>query len=90
VPPVSDAQYAADLRSLIPHSIGLPMPQAQRAIEDRENKLIAAASSLKVVGDNHEPEPLRPRDFRIPLRKPPQSTKRRTPRSRKKSRGSKN
>jgi hypothetical protein len=75
--PVSDAQYAADLRVLIPHSVGLPMAQARRAIEERENKLIAAASTMKVVGNQTGPEPMRAEDFRVPVRRAPKAAKRR-------------
>jgi hypothetical protein len=60
-PPVSDEQYVADLRVLMPHSIGKPMGQAIRQIEERENKIIATASSLKVVEE--------PRRFRVPIGK---------------------
>jgi hypothetical protein len=75
--PVSDAQYAADLQVLIPHSVGLPMAQARCAIEERENKLIAAASTMKVVGNQNVAEPMLSKDFRVPVRRASKAAKRR-------------
>jgi hypothetical protein len=61
-PPVSDEQYAADLRLLVEQSgRGMLMHEAVRQIEARERDLIATASSLKVVHSSEE--------FRQPLKK---------------------
>ncbi|QWG14283.1 DUF87 domain-containing protein [Bradyrhizobium sediminis] len=65
-PPVTDQQYAADLSLLVPRSeVGLPMRNAERAIEQRQSELIEEAQLCRLP----PPEPASAAEFRVPIKK---------------------
>jgi hypothetical protein len=67
--PVTDEQYAADLRLVMEGNIGIPMADAMRAIGERERRImeVARAETLPRV------EPEDAKGFRVPVRKPSSS-----------------
>ena len=63
--PVSDDQYAADLRVIMSGSVGVPMSDAVRSIGERERQIIERAASFSLP----QAEPTTANDFRVPAAK---------------------
>ena len=61
-PPVSDEQYAADLKAIMSRSIGTSMDDAMRQIDERERAIIESAKSHSLPRS----EPTKASEFRIP------------------------
>jgi len=62
--PVSDDQYAADLRVIMSGSVGVAMNDAVRSISERKRQIIERAASFSLP----QAEPTTANDFRVPAK----------------------
>jgi hypothetical protein len=60
-PPVTDEQYAADLAIIAEHSTAIPMAEAMREIDRREERLLKQAADYKAL----TARPVEPESYRV-------------------------